>query len=101
MSKASQTDRVSEFITGKLTSTLLDLITLAVLLPLLFWLNTILACIVLVCATLIMLIIIAFLRPIRHVYTKVIIAESMKQAGAGRDHFWYQKRQVSRRGAAA
>ena len=101
MYKVSQTDRVRQFITGKLTSTLLDLITLAVLLPLLFWLNTILACIVLVCATLIMLIIIAFLRPDLSRVRQGHYRREHEASCAGRDHFWYQKRQVSRRGAAA
>ncbi len=51
MYKVSQIHQVRQFITGKLMTTLLDMITLAVLLPFLFWLNATLAWIVLVCAT--------------------------------------------------
>ena len=51
MYRVSQVNMVRQFITGKLMTTLLDMITLLVLLPFLFWLNATLAWIVLVCAT--------------------------------------------------
>jgi ATP-binding cassette, subfamily B, bacterial HlyB/CyaB len=47
---------VREFLTGQLLATFLDLLTLAVLLPFLFWLNAPLAWIVAACAVLISLI---------------------------------------------
>ena len=50
MYKISQIHQVREFMTGKLLTTFLDLITLCVLLPFLFWLNAPLAWIVLACA---------------------------------------------------
>ena len=50
MYKISQIHRVREFLTGKLLTTFLDLMTLCVLLPFLFWLNAPLAWIVLACA---------------------------------------------------
>ena len=50
MYKISQIHRVREFITGKLLTAFLDLMTLCVLLPFLFWLNAPLAWIVLACA---------------------------------------------------
>nr|WP_294526875.1 peptidase domain-containing ABC transporter [uncultured Rhodopila sp.] len=87
MYKVSQVNQVRQFITGKLMTTILDLITLAVLLPFLFWLNATLAWIVVVCATIIMLIILAFLRPIRVVFGKVITAETLKQAALGETIF--------------
>lgn len=87
MYRVSQINQVRTFITGKLMTTLLDLITLAVLLPFLFWLNATLAWIVLVCATSIMLIILAYLRPIRAIFGKVIVAETMKQAALGETIF--------------
>ena len=46
MYRVSQVNLVRQFITGKLMTTILDLITLAVLLPFLFWLNATLAWIV-------------------------------------------------------
>jgi ATP-binding cassette, subfamily B, bacterial HlyB/CyaB len=87
MYKVSQINKVREFMTGKLMTTLLDMITLLVLLPLLFWLNATLAWFVLVCATLIMLIILAFLRPIRLAFAKVVNAEVLKNAALGETIF--------------
>ena len=87
MYKVSQVNKVREFMTGKLMTTLLDMITLLVLLPLLFWLNATLAWFVLVCATLIMLIILAFLRPMRIAYGKVVNAEVLKNAALGETIF--------------
>ncbi len=87
MYKVSQIHQVRGFITGKLLTTLLDLITLAVLLPFLFWLNATLAWIVLVCSTAVMLIILAYLRPMRVVYGRVIAAETNKQSALGETVF--------------
>src|SRR6202012_5679378 len=87
MYRVSQVNTVRQFITGKLMTTLLDLITLLVLLPFLFFLNATLAWIVLVCARLIMLIILAYLRPIRQVFAKVITAETLKNAALGETIF--------------
>jgi ATP-binding cassette, subfamily B, bacterial HlyB/CyaB len=87
MYKVSQINKVREFMTGKLMTTLLDMITLLVLLPLLFWLNATLAWFVLVCATLIMLIILAFLRPMRMAFGKVVNAEVLKNAALGETIF--------------
>jgi len=87
MYKVSQIHQVRQFITGKLMTTLLDLITLAVLLPFLFWLNSTLAWIVLVCSTVVLLIILAYLRPMRVVFGKVILAETNKQSALGETVF--------------
>ena len=87
MYKVGQMNKVREFMTGKLMTTLLDMITLLVLLPLLFWLNATLAWIVLVCATLIMLIILAYLRPMRTIFAKVVGAETLKNAALGETIF--------------
>jgi ATP-binding cassette subfamily B protein len=87
MYRVSQVNQVRQFITGKLMTTILDMITLGVLLPFLFWLNSTLAWIVLACATAIMLIILAFLRPVRAVFGKVINAETLKNAALGETIF--------------
>jgi ATP-binding cassette subfamily B protein len=79
----AQVYRIREFLTGKLLSTFLDLVTLCVLLPVLFLVNTTLAWIVLVCAAVIALIILAFLRPLRRRYERVIDAETWKSAALG------------------
>ena len=75
--------RVREFLTGKLLTTFLDLITLCVLLPFLFYLNATLAWIVLACAVVITLIILAYLKPLREIYTRVVAAETWKSATLG------------------
>src|SRR6185437_423094 len=87
MYRISQVNQVRQFITGKLMTTLLDMMTLAVLLPFLFWLNSTLAWIVLVCATAIMLIIVAYLKPIRAIFAKVMMAETLKSAVLGETIF--------------
>ncbi len=70
--------KIREFLTGKLMGTFLDMFTLVFLLPLLFWMEPTLAWIVLVCAVLIALIIIAFLPALSRAITKLTMAESRK-----------------------
>jgi ATP-binding cassette subfamily B protein len=78
--RISQVYRVREFLTGRLLTTFLDLVTLLVLLPFLFYLNATLAWIVLACAVSIALIIVAYLKPMRAMYGRVALAESHKSA---------------------
>src|ERR1700710_1781881 len=87
MYNVGQMNKVREFMTGKLMTTLLDMITLLVLLPLLFWLNATLAWIVLVCSTAIRLVILAYLRRMRTVCARVVAAETMKNAALGETIF--------------
>ncbi len=87
MYNISQIQRVREFLTGKLLSTTLDMMTLCVLLPFLFWLNETLAWLVVVCASIIGLIILASLRPLRVVFKRVVDAETKKQAALGETIF--------------
>ena len=63
------------------------MMTLVVLLPFLFWLNSTLAWIVLACACLITLIILAFLRPLRILLSRVIQAEVNRHAALGETVF--------------
>jgi ATP-binding cassette, subfamily B, bacterial HlyB/CyaB len=79
----AQVYRVREFLTGRLLTTFLDLVTLLVLLPFLFYLNATLAAIVLACAASITLIILAFLKPLRAMYSHVAAAETWKSATLG------------------
>ncbi|HEY1941451.1 MAG TPA: peptidase domain-containing ABC transporter [Roseiarcus sp.] len=83
MYKIAQVHRVREFLTGKLLTTFLDLITLGVLLPFLFYLNATLAGLVLACAAVILLIIVAYLKPLRILYASVTAAETWKSATLG------------------
>jgi ATP-binding cassette subfamily B protein len=78
-----QVHRIREFLTGRLLTTFLDLITLCMLLPFLFYLNAILAWIVLGCAVVISLIILAYLKPLRDMYSRVTVAETWKSAALG------------------
>ncbi len=76
--RIGQTGKITEFFTGKLVTTFLDLVTLIVLLPVLFLLNATLAWLVLACACLLTLVIFAFLKPMRAVYKMVVEAETDK-----------------------
>jgi ATP-binding cassette subfamily B protein len=80
MYQVAQVYRVREFLTGQLLATFLDLLTLCVLLPFLFWLNAPLAWVVLACAAVISLIILAYLKPLRDMYGRVVSAETWKAA---------------------
>ena len=75
--------KVREFLTGKLLTTFLDFITLFVLLPFLFYISATLAWIVLVCAIVISLIILAYLKPLRVLYSRLVAAETWKAAALG------------------
>ena len=83
MYQIAQIYRVRDFLTGRLLTTFLDLITLCVLLPFLFYLNATLAWIVLACAVAITLIILAYLKPLRVMYSRVTAAETWKSAALG------------------
>jgi len=83
MFRIAQVYKVRQFLTGRLLTTFLDLITLCVLLPFLFYLSAILASIVLGCAVVILLIILAFLKPMREMYSRVTTAETWKSATLG------------------
>jgi ATP-binding cassette, subfamily B, bacterial HlyB/CyaB len=87
MYRISQVYMVREFLTGKLLTTLLDLVTLCVLLPFLFYLNATLAWIVLGCSVVIALIILAYLKPLRNLYAQVAAAETWKSAALGETIF--------------
>ena len=80
MYRIAQVYRVREFLTGKLLSTFLDLITLCVLLPFLFYLSPTLAWIVFACGVVISLIILAYLKPLRVLFSRVVAAETWKSA---------------------
>ena len=83
MYRISQVYQVREFLTGKLLSTILDLVTLCILLPFLFYLNSTLSWIVVACAVAIALIILAYLKPLRTLYARVTAAETWKAAALG------------------
>jgi ATP-binding cassette, subfamily B, bacterial HlyB/CyaB len=87
MYKISQIHRVREFLTGKLMASFLDLVTLCVLLPFLFWLNAPLAWVVLACACVIAIVILVYLKPMAVIFTRVVTAETNKQSALGETVF--------------
>jgi ATP-binding cassette, subfamily B, bacterial HlyB/CyaB len=75
-----QLGKIREFLTGKLLTTMLDLMTLVVLLPILFYLQPLLSWIVLGCAGVIAGTIIAFMRPMSRRVKRYIDAETAKSS---------------------
>ncbi|MDE2199600.1 MAG: peptidase domain-containing ABC transporter [Rhodospirillales bacterium] len=78
MYQIGQISKIRDFLTGKLLTTILDFITLLVLLPILFWLSVPLTWMVVACAGFIALVIAVFLRPLRRVYSRWMQAEIEK-----------------------
>ncbi|MBB2161902.1 peptidase domain-containing ABC transporter [Gluconacetobacter sacchari] len=72
--------KVRDFLTGRLLATFLDLFTLLVILPVLFWLSATLAWITLAAATLIGLIVLVFMAPMTRLYGRVIGAEMARNS---------------------
>jgi ATP-binding cassette, subfamily B, bacterial HlyB/CyaB len=87
MHKIAEVHKVREFLSGKLLTTFLDMMTLAVVLPFLFYLNASLAWLVLACSALIVLVLLAYLRPLRQVFTRVVVAETEKASALGETIF--------------
>ncbi|HTC07556.1 MAG TPA: peptidase domain-containing ABC transporter [Acetobacteraceae bacterium] len=73
-------NQVREFITGRLLMTFLDFITLAVILPILFYLSSTLTWLVIACACVLAIVILVFLRPVTIATGRVIQAEINKAA---------------------
>ncbi|HET9146829.1 MAG TPA: ABC transporter transmembrane domain-containing protein, partial [Acetobacteraceae bacterium] len=78
--KIQQIYRVRDFITGRLLSTFIDMFMVALILPILFYLDAFLAWTVLIAAGIIGLIIVAFLGPLARLTGRIIQAESRKGA---------------------
>jgi len=70
--------KVRDFLTGRVLTTLLDLVTLAMLLPVLFIINSTLTWLVLIAAAVMVLVIVSFIRPVRRVYERYTEAETAK-----------------------
>jgi ATP-binding cassette subfamily B protein len=78
MSKLNKLWQVRLFMTGQLFGTLLDLVNLFILIPVLVILNWQLSILVMIMATIIFLIIFAYLGPLQRIYAKVVVAEQQK-----------------------
>jgi HlyB family type I secretion system ABC transporter len=78
MKALSEAGKIKEFLTGRLLSTVLDLIMLLVILPVLFILNPFLTWLVIAAGIGMVLIILAFIGPYSRLYGKYIQAEVMK-----------------------
>jgi subfamily B ATP-binding cassette protein HlyB/CyaB len=75
-----QVGKIRDFLTGKLLSTILDLVTLIVLLPILFILQPVLSWMVLLAAGLIAGIIVVFMKPMSRRVKRFIDAETAKSS---------------------
>jgi subfamily B ATP-binding cassette protein HlyB/CyaB len=78
--KIAQVSNIRDFFTGKLVGTFLDLFTLVVLLPFLFWMSATLAWMVLAASVAVALVVLALLPAIRRVFARLIAAENRKGA---------------------
>ncbi|MBV9813384.1 MAG: peptidase domain-containing ABC transporter, partial [Acetobacteraceae bacterium] len=78
--RIAQIYKIREFLTGRMLTTLLDLVTLLVLLPILFYISPTLSWLVVVAAAVIALIIVAFLPGLRTIYRKLTVAEQQKNS---------------------
>lgn len=78
--RISQIFKIRDFLTGRLVTTFLDVFTLVVLLPFLFWMSATLAAMVLAASMAVTLVIAAFLPAIRGVWATLILAETKKGA---------------------
>ena len=78
--KIGQVNKIRDFMTGRMLTTMLDMVTLVVLIPVVFLLQPTLAWITLVCAGLIALIIMAYLGPVNRAIGRWITAETQKSS---------------------
>jgi ATP-binding cassette subfamily B protein len=78
MYRLGHINSVRDFLTGRVLSTLLDVVTLLLLLPVLYILNPILTWLVLIAAVIMGLIILSFVRPVRRVFNRYAEAEMAK-----------------------
>ncbi len=76
--KLGQFAKIREFLTGKMLATILDLVTLAVLIPFLFWLNAPLTWLTIAAGVMIALIIVACLPRVRRTFGEWMKAEVEK-----------------------
>ncbi|GAN55008.1 secretion ATP-binding protein [Tanticharoenia sakaeratensis NBRC 103193] len=72
--------KVRDFLTGTLMSTFLDLFTLFVILPILFYMSPTLAWMTIAAAGLIGLIVVVFMRPLAVIYGKMVKAEMQRSS---------------------
>ena len=76
----NQVNKIREFMTGKMMQTVLDLITLLVVVPVIFLLQPTLAWVTMACAGLIGLIIVIFIGPVNRAMGRWIGAETQKSS---------------------
>jgi HlyB family type I secretion system ABC transporter len=73
-----ETGKIRDFLSGKMLQVMLDLVTVLVLLPVLFFLQPVLSWMVLVCAGLIAIVIVVFLGPVQRAVGRYVLAEIQK-----------------------
>ncbi len=75
MYQVNQIQLVRQFLTGKMLATILDLVTVVVMLPVLFYLDATLTWLIIACAGLCGTVILAFLTPVRRAFGRWMSAE--------------------------
>jgi ATP-binding cassette, subfamily B, bacterial HlyB/CyaB len=78
--RISQVNKIRDFLTGKMLTTMLDLVSLLVLIPVIFLLQPTLGWITLACAGVVSLIIVAFLGPVNRAVGRWQYAETQKSS---------------------
>ncbi|WP_245593448.1 peptidase domain-containing ABC transporter [Azospirillum halopraeferens] len=78
--KVNEIWRIRNFLTGQLFTVLLDMMTLLVIIPLMFWLSPLLTFIALGIGFLMCVVMVAYLRPMARAYTRVVVAETRKNS---------------------
>ncbi|MDA8249980.1 MAG: peptidase domain-containing ABC transporter [Rhodospirillales bacterium] len=78
--KIAQVNKIRDFLTGRMLTTMLDLVMLLVLIPVIFLLQPTLAWITLVCAGLIALIVMVYMGPVQRAIGRWIMAETEKSS---------------------
>ncbi len=78
--RISQVNKIREFMTGKMMSTILDLVTLIVVVPVIFFIQPTLAWVTMSCAALIGVIIVIFIGPVNRAVGRWTSAETQKSS---------------------
>jgi len=78
--RIAQVNKIREFMTGKMMSTILDFITLIVVVPVIFFIQPTLAWVTMACAALIGLIIVLFIGPVNRAVGRWTAAETQKSS---------------------
>ncbi len=78
--RVAQVNKIREFLTGRMMQTMLDMVSLLVLIPVIFLMQPTLSWVVLACAGLIGIIIAAFIGPVSRAVARYVASETQKSS---------------------